>query len=109
MDLIKEGAALEPGLLLFGVEDREIGERLGQDVDVILPRSLFLPFLLHDVSRQERVFWGDQPLSETLLIHFLADRGSHSHFKGDDLFLGDVKNDFTLLDVSGGMDTSVIL
>ena len=54
-DLVLEGTAFEPSALLLRVEDGEVVERFGQDVDVLVKDGDFLASLLHDVSRQERV------------------------------------------------------
>ena len=54
-DLILERTSLEPCSLFLCVEDWEVIECLGQDVDVFVVEGGLLPSLLHDVGRKERM------------------------------------------------------
>lgn len=55
-DLVLEWAALEPRPLLLRVEDREVVERLRQNVNVFIKGRDLFASLLHHVCRQKRVF-----------------------------------------------------
>ena len=56
-DLVLEGAALEPRPLLLRVEDWEVVESLGQDINVFIEWCDLFASFLHHICRQKRVFW----------------------------------------------------
>ena len=99
-DLLLERASLEPCSLFLRVEDGEVIESLGQNVDVLVEERALLAALLHDVGCQEGVLRRYQSFAVPSRVHLRSDRGLLSHLKCDDFVLGDVEDCFALLDVA---------
>lgn len=108
-DLVKEGRAFEPGFVGLFVEDGEAVEVLGKHVHVGPPRGIGFSSLLHKIRRQERVLGRDQTLPKAFLVHLLTNRRSHGHLKSNDHLSWNMQDSFTFLDISSGMNTSIIL
>ena len=56
-NLILEWTSLKPCSLLLGVKNGEVVEGFGQNVNVLVKDSHLFTALLHNIGRQEGVFW----------------------------------------------------
>lgn len=108
LDLVEKRTSFKPSFFFLSKEDREICKVLREDVNVRVPDRAFLASFLHNERGQEGVFGRNESLPKTLLIHLPANGGCYCHFQSDNLFLRNVQNYFTLLDISGCMHSSVI-